>query len=101
MGERGTDSKMFIGCIVFLAVAGALWQWLRYRVHLESVANGTYGQPSLLYRLFSGPAVFTGEKGGRYIVGNKEQKLYIKNGSAALTPTYSNYAGSLSGPTRR
>jgi len=78
VGERGTDSKMFIGGIAFLAVVGALWQWLRYRVHLESVADGTYGQPSFLSRLISGPAVFTGEKGGQYTIGNKGQKIYKK-----------------------
>lgn len=76
--EHDTNKKLFIGCIIFLAVVGVLWQWLRYRVHLESVANGTYGQPSFVSRLFSRPASFTGEKGGRYTIGNKGQRVYQK-----------------------
>jgi drug/metabolite transporter (DMT)-like permease len=79
-GEKPMDLPgllLVLGFMLFLAV---IWQWIRYRAHHESLANGTYGQPSfvsqLLKGLFSGPTVHTGRNGGQYIVDYKGNKHY-------------------------
>ena len=77
-GEKPFELRALLISLAVFVGGAALWQWIRYRAHLESVADGSYGQPSFLSRLFSGPAVFTGEKGGRYTIGNKGQKVYKK-----------------------
>ena len=77
-GEKPLELRALLISLAIFVGGAVLWQWIRYRAHLESVADGSYGQPSFLSRLFSRPAVFTGEKGGRYTIGNKGQKVYKK-----------------------
>jgi hypothetical protein len=77
-GEEPLSPHVIFGGLGILLALAIIWQGIRYADFKSKVRRGTWGQPSALSRLFASKPTYVGERGGRYTINHKGNKIYKK-----------------------